>query len=170
MIDKSDSIMKNPFSTIILIVFLPLMPTETVDFSGRWSFDKASSEFGEGGDRFVPIRLNIMQSDSMMTVVSTYQREYDDDFIDTLSFSLDGKENQSEFWHSPRIIIANWQEDGRSLTIKTWITFNHKDQKSEIFSSDIWKLDKEGSELTRDFTINGPLGEMKAIYIFAKTD
>ncbi|MBN1481600.1 hypothetical protein EH223_04485 [candidate division KSB1 bacterium] len=163
--------MKNLYCTIIVIIFfLPLLANETVNFSGQWSFDKARSEFGQGGDRFVPLRLNIMQSDSMMMVVRSYQREYDDDFIDTLSFSLDGKENHSEFWHSPRVITANWQEGGCLLTIKTWITFTHEDQESEIFSTDIWKLDKNGSALTRDFTINGPLGEMKAIYIFTKTD
>ena len=58
------------------------------------AFDKANSQFGEGGDRFVPVKLKIIQSDSLMTIERTYQWEYENDFVDT----------QSSLWTAGKII------------------------------------------------------------------
>ena len=103
-----------------------------------------------------------------MTIEPIYQRQYKDDFVDSLSFTLDGKDNFSTFWKSPRIISASWAKDGDTLTIKTQITFNSDGEESQMLSTDMWSLANNGDEITRDFTIRGPWGEMKAIYVFSR--
>ena len=159
--------MKIGFIIFIFTILISnaIFADELVDFTGEWTFNKSKSEFGEGGDRFVPVKIKITQNENLMMMERTYQREYDDDFVDTLKFTLDGEENQSKFWRSPRIITANWAENGQSLTIETKITFTRDGRQSEMFSTDVWQL-KDHSTLSRNFTIEGPLGQMKAIYIF----
>ena len=103
-----------------------------------------------------------------MEIERTHQRQYEDDFVDTLSFTLDGKDNYSTFWNSPRIISAYWAKDGDALTIKTQITFNRDGEESRMHSIDIWSLNSDASEISRDFTINGQWGEMKAAYVFSR--
>ena len=155
---------------VLFILMLTFWANANVSFEGDWTFDRANSEFGEGGDRFVPVKLQITQSDSDMTIERTYQREFEDDFIDTLKFSLDGKENHSTFWKSPRVIVANWANDEKSLTIITTITFSRDGLESETTSTDIWRILDDGATLSRDFALDGPWGLMRAIYVFTKAN
>ena len=153
---------------VVLFLVFTIPAVDSINFSGEWLFDKSKSEYSEGGDRFIPIKLKIVQSDTLLLIERTYQREFDGDFVDTLKFTLDGAENYSEFWNSPRIIRASWTENKDALVIKTKITFSRDGQESEMLSTDIWRLKQDGTEISRDFTINGPWGEFNAIYVFCK--
>lgn len=154
---------------VFMFVFLfPVLSFPQVDFNGEWLFDKTKSEYGPDGDQFVPIKLHIAQTDSTMLIVRTYQLEYQDDFVDSIKFTLDEQENHSLFWQSPRVITAGWKNNGQTLTIRTQITFRHDGESNETLSTDIWNLTNAGREILRDFTIDGPWGELKAIYVFNK--
>ena len=163
--------MKNSLVCIsVLFMLLTASASEQVDFSGEWVFDRGQSEYGPGGDRFVPITLKIIQNDTLITVVRTYQREHENDFVDTLSFTFDGADNHSNFLNSPRIITAHWSNDNKSLIINTKIIVSRDGQNDELFLRDIWTLVENGVLLSRNFTIDGPLGRMKAHYIFTRMD
>ncbi len=140
----------------LLFSLFPLLANNKVDFSSDWLFDKSASTLAKGGDRFAPVRLKIEQLDSLMIIQHTCQREYENDFIDMLTFSLDGKENYSEFWHSPRIITAEWSDDQKQLIINTKIIFAGENQENEIFSTDVWRLGENGAKVRRDLTFDGP--------------
>ena len=164
--------MPQKYAVFFLTLFFILVAQadEKANFAGEWSFNRAKSEFGEGGDRFVPVRLVVTQNDTLMLVERTYQREYDNDFVDTLKFTLDGKENYSEFWRAPRTITATWSENGQLLTIITKITFRRDNETSDMTSTEMWRLIENGSVLSRDFAINGPMGTLKATYIFTRME
>lgn len=153
---------------MMLILACPLGAGEKINFNGEWYFDKAKSVFVDGGDRFVPIKLKVSHDDSSMIVERTYQREYTHDFVDTLSFSLDARDNFSTMMNSSRVISARWADDGQALTIRTQIISERDGQQSRMISTDIWTLTKDGVEMNRDFTLDGPWGEMKAVYVFTK--
>jgi hypothetical protein len=153
----------------VFIIAMPLCAVEPANFNGEWTFNKNKSKFDDGGDRFVPVSIKITHDDSVMSLERTYQRQYKSDLIDTLRFTLDGKENHSIFWSSPRVVSAQWTNGKKSLTIKTTMTFDHDGEEHMMLSTDIWSLLNDGAELSRDFTIDGPWGEMKAIYVFVNT-
>lgn len=153
---------------LLLLSSLAIFADERANFQGEWSFNKSKSEFGQGGDRFVPIKLRVEHNDSIMTIERTFQREYNDDFVDTMTFTLDGSENHSEFWNSPRVISAHWSEDGQALTINTRITFTWEDEPSTVRSTDTWQLD--GDMLSREFAVDGRMGRLEAIYVFSRTN
>ncbi len=152
---------------LILVFWGSLGAAEKVDFNGEWYFDKSKSVFADGGDRFVPFKLSVSHDDSTMIVERTYQREYTHDYVDTLSFTLDARDNFSTMWNSSRIISARWANDGQALTIRTQIISERDGQQSQMISTDIWTLANNGAEINRDFTIDGPWGEMKAVYVFS---
>ncbi len=156
------------FVAVMLVLSFVITAEDKTDFSGTWSFSREKSQFDQGGDRFVPVTIQVDQKDNFITLQRTYQREYEDDIVDSLSFTLDGKENESRIWNSPRIITARWSEDQKELTIKTKITFTRDGQESEMNSTDKWTLQEEGQQLSRNFTIEGPMGEMKAVYVYTK--
>lgn len=159
-----------------MFVFLAVFSTvvfagaDRVNFAGEWTFDKENSKLGEFGDRFVPSKIKIAQEDNKMSVERVFQREYEDDFVMTVDFTLDGKENESEFWNSPRITVAEWSEDGKKLTIKTKITFNREGEEFEMNSTDVWSLSDDGKQLTTEFSSVSDRGEMEAVYIFKKAE
>ena len=90
------------------------------DFTGKWKLNESSSTLGAEFS-FAPISLDISQESNLMTVerVNDFQGE---EFTSKSAYTLDGKESMNVgFRGAENISIAEWNEDGTSLTVTTSI-------------------------------------------------
>jgi len=135
-------------------------------FSGEWTFDEEKSVLDNMGVSSLPFKLGIIQKDNDLIIQRTIVLEYADDKITEEKLTVDGKENKSEFWNSPRFITANWSEKGDTLILKSKVVFNRGGQTSEMVVNEAWYLQEQGSVLAiRQFS-SSFWGERKITLIF----
>jgi mannan endo-1,4-beta-mannosidase len=133
---------------------LPSLPLEEmqpdsseVNFSGEWIFNEEKSILDRWGVSFLPYKMEIIQKENDLTIHNTFIVEYADDRVIEQKLTLDGKECISEFRNSPRIMTANWSENGDTLIIESKITFNRGGQTPEMVINEAWTLLEQGKIL-----------------------
>jgi len=133
---------------------LPSLPLEEmqpdsseVNFSGEWIFNEEKSILDRWGVSFLPYKMEIIQKENDLTIHNTFIVEYADDRVIEQKLTLDGKECISEFRSSPRIMTANWSENGDTLIIESKITFNRGGQTPEMVINEAWTLLEQGKIL-----------------------
>lgn len=156
-----------------LVIFALLLSTSVfgddgkANFSGVWSFDKEKSVLEQAG-RYTPAKLKIVQSDSLMTVERTYERENEDDFVYEEKLTLDSTECVNWIFDFPKKSVVTWSEDGKQMTVTSHVVFERDGQEFEMDTVDIFSLKED--DLSVEFTSKSPRRERKGTLIYSKVE
>ena len=139
-----------------------------VDFTGEWVLNEDKSDLGggPGGRRrgMSASKVVVEQKDNKLIVETFWTNRAGEEVSNVSTYTLDGKEctNSNEFMKS--VSVAEWAEDGKTLTISSTTTFSRRGREFTMESTAIWSLDKE--TLTLETTRISSRGERtsKAVY------
>jgi hypothetical protein len=154
--------------TILLLVVSLLFTQEgKVNFSGEWSLNEDKSDLGEGGGRFMSTKLVVKQEAGKISIERTGQGR-DGEFTRTEEITLDGKENELEgFGDTMRKVTANWTDEGKILTISSFMEFYREGNSIEITTKEVWTLKAE-STLSVASSMTSPRGERSSNLVYDK--
>jgi len=167
------------FSSVAILFFAAygFAGEGAVNFSGEWSLNKDKSKLGEsregrGGGRGgrAPLKLTITQKGNDLTVKRLSQDRSGEEFTFEEKFTLDGKECENTFRERPRISVAKWSDDGKSLTITATMIFDRGGQEFEMVSIEVWSLIEVGKVLSIESSMNTPRGERKTTRVYDKVE
>jgi hypothetical protein len=139
-------------SIITLILFtISANAQNPANFSGRWEFDKSSSDKDETGDASFngKIVYVITQTSSIMTFANIYSLPGKDDFkakADT--FFIDGKVKNEKFGEVPIKKTVNWSQDKKTLTTSSVMTDKIDGVAQDFLTANTYKLSADGKVLT----------------------
>jgi hypothetical protein len=148
-----------PFRKACGLTLLPLKDKYPVNFSGHWLFNEEKSEVGNRGVGNVPYEMDIDQADEILYVKKVIIVEWDNDRITNEEILLDGTEMKSEFFNSPRISKASWNEANQSVIISSTVKFERGGRSIEMKSNEEWSLQEGGRILKIIQTSTGFRGE-----------
>lgn len=112
----------NPFRKICGLPESHLKPKYPVNFSGEWMLNE--DERQSNGLVNSPYKMVIEQEDDLVNIKKFTIVEWGDDRIMNEEILLDDSEKVSEFFNSPRISTANYDNDNQSILISTIMKFN----------------------------------------------
>ena len=135
----------NPFRKECGLPLLPLKPKYTVSFTGEWLANEDKSD--APGMASSAYKLIVDQDDDILNVKRFTIVEWGDDRISNDEILLDGTEMVSEFFNSPRISVAKFDDATQSIQISTTMKFNRGGQMSEMKSREEWRLINNGKSL-----------------------
>lgn len=148
-----------PFRKACGLPLLPLKDKYPVNFSGHWIFNEEKSEVGNRGVNNVPFEMEVYQDGDLLDVKKVMIVEWGDDRITSEEILLDGTEMKSEFFNSPRISKARWNEADQSVVISSVTKVERGGRSFEMKSSEEWSLLEEGKVLKIIQTSTGYRGE-----------
>ena len=151
---------------------LPLTEEATVDvgtdFSGEWLVNEETSVLDNFGISFLPSKLTITQKENSLIVQKTFIIEYGDDVIARDTVTFDGKECLSEMWNRPRVMKAQWSENGGTLIIESKVTFSRGGTTSDMSVDESWKLQDMGNVLSIQQISDSPWGKRTITMVYDK--
>jgi hypothetical protein len=147
-----------------------LFSGDKADFSGKWALNQEKSALDEYGAAFLPVHLTVTMNGNDITIQKTFKRENEDDLILDEKLTLDGKECKSEFWNSPRVMTANWSENGDTLNIQSKVSFQREGDTSELIMNEAWSLKEGGKALSVKHFSSSSWGERKISMVFDKKE
>jgi hypothetical protein len=154
------------FAFLFLNSILVLHAGKKVDFSGNWILNEEKSELGERS--WADINKNIKQEDNKLVVERKFTGRNGEEMTATDTYTLDGKESVNEgFGNSERKSTATWSEDGKTLTIKSSVSFDRNGENRVFENTEIWMLSDDGKTLI--ITSKNERGERKMVYDLQKT-
>jgi Tol biopolymer transport system component len=148
--------MKNLSSIVCLLIFASFSISsfaQNPDFSGKWKINDTKSELAAEFS-FAPKSLTIAQESNLMTVerVSDFQGQ---EFISKSAYTLDGKESKNQgFQGRENVSVAQWSDDGQSLSIVTTI----ETQNGEMHIKGVYSMD-QGNLVVVNGMEGGPMGD-----------
>jgi hypothetical protein len=80
--------------------------------------------------------------------------------------TLDGKENNSEMWNSPKTTKGTWSGNCDTMLIESKVVFRRGDQTSEMTINESWSLQEKGKVLSIKQYSNSMWGERTITMIF----
>lgn len=138
------------------------------DFSGEWVFNEDESALDAMGAANLPSAMEVRQSGLELTIRRTFIVEYADDRITDEKLTLDGAENKSEYWNSPRITTAGWSAEGDTVVIASKVTFSRGGRTSEMITREAWSLGKNGRVLSIRQSSSSSFGKRDITLVFEK--
>ncbi len=177
------------FVSVILILsaFALSAQSSKVDFSGKWVFNADQSEMGgppggapggqppsggtpsggppAGGRRGLSASKMVIAQEENKLTVEAFRQDFEGNEISTVSaYTLDGKESKNVSDFGTTTSVANWSEDGKTISIKSSMTMSRGDQTFTMESTEKYSLDK--NMLVIETTRSTPMGDMtsKAVY------
>jgi mannan endo-1,4-beta-mannosidase len=148
-----------PFRKTCGLPMLPLKAKYPVNFSGHWVFNEEKSDVGNRGVANVPYEIDVYQDDDLLDMKRVMIVEWDDDQVAKEEIMLDGSEMRSEFFNSPRISKASWDEASQSVVINSTVIFDRGERSFEMKSTEEWSLQEGGKALKIVQKSNGFRGE-----------
>lgn len=167
--------MKNAAFIMIIVLVLGACivgaQESKVNFSGEWTLNADKSEMGGGGRGGRGGRMGgagskmvVEHKDNKLVVVS-YRTNRDGEEITTeTTYTLDGKQVESETNFGTEVAEAKWSKDGKTVTIFSERTISRGDMEFTMESTAVWSL--EDGILVIDTERTTPRGDMtsKAVY------
>ncbi len=162
------------FISVVLLFSASVLSAQEspVNFTGEWVLNEDKSDLGGGtsgrGRRMIVSKMVVEQKDNKL-VVEAFRTNRDGEEVSTAStYTLDGKEctNTTEF--STSVSVAEWSEDGKTLTISSTITFSRSGQEYTMESTGIWSLDKQ--TLSVETTRSTSRGERTSKGVYDKSE
>jgi len=154
----------NPFRAKIGELLLPL--NQPADFSGEWVLNESKSNLGVQGAGNLPHKLKIDQKDTEIYVQRYFIEEWRDDRVSEDKMTLTGKETKSDFYGSPRGIIAGLSANLDTLNTTTIVILNRGGQTTRMTTTEIWALQNHGNELSIAQSSISPQGSRKIMMVF----
>lgn len=130
------------------------------DFSGKWKLDMQKSDFG-GMPAPIEATQVITHADPSLTVQWMWEGDWGQ--MDGESkYSTDGTETSNSFGQMSMQSKASWEGD--NLKIHSVADMGGSDATFD----DIWELSADGSAITVNRTMSGPMGEMSQTLVWVK--
>lgn len=169
------SVKKFQFLLMTIILAFLLLPLTAnaqgkANFVGSWAINASKSNFGTnqgqgqrmGGGNFV-----VAQEANLLSVERTRTNQNGDVTKTTSKYTLDGKESVNTTGRGNSKSVATWSADGKSLTIKTSMTFDMNGETRTMNSSEVWTL-SDPKTLSVTTTRTGQNGETKTTAVYDK--
>ncbi|NQU87811.1 MAG: hypothetical protein HQ541_18850 [Mariniphaga sp.] len=150
---------------------LPLKPKYPINLSGEWVLNEEESESGGGGmGGNAAYKMIINHDDDIVSIKRYSIVEWGDDRVANDEILLDGTEIKTEFFNSPRISVAKWDDASQSVIVTTTTKFNRGGQETEMKSSEVWSLKEGGNVLVIEQTAPNFRGggERTTVQVFEK--
>jgi hypothetical protein len=119
-------------------------------FSGDWKLNTEKTVL-ETGQLFLSKVTVLVKGDSLLTT-RVYEDGNGSEYPFEENLSLDGKEGKITIYDMPRTSKAMKSSADGSLTIESTTVFNGQNGEDSLTAKETWKVDKEGKELTVEFT------------------
>src|SRR4030043_55331 len=111
----------------ILLFSTTLFAQSPTDFSGKWEFDVAKSDPGEGGSFLVTKKTLIITQDlDSISLNSIYTIPDVMDFDETDKYDLNSKEKITKDNSGITKTFIKWSEDKKSFILTTVMTVNYQ--------------------------------------------
>lgn len=136
-----------PFRKACGLPLLPLKDKYPVNFSGQWIFNEEKSDVGNRGVGNVPYEMDVYHDNDLLDVKKVMIVEWEDDRITNEEIMLDGAEMKSDYYNSPRISTASWNEASKSVIINSTVKIERGGRSFEMKSTEEWSLQEDGNIL-----------------------
>ncbi|HKM92201.1 MAG TPA: hypothetical protein VJY41_00975 [Prolixibacteraceae bacterium] len=170
---KSSTIKKSFSLLLAVCAFIMISASsfgQNTNFSGTFKFNEGKSNAGEGRMRAAS-QIVVTQTANTLNTVSKSTGFNGEERVQNSKYTLDGKECENEgFMNNVSKSVATWSADGKTLTIRTAMTFERNGQKMEIKSSEAWSLSEDGSTLTLNVNRTTPNGDMQQKLVYDKAN
>jgi len=143
---------KVTLSTILLIFIITSFTafSQTEGFSGEWKLNTEKTVL-EQGQLFLSKVTVIVKSDSLLTT-RVYEDGNGSEYPFDENLSLDGKESKITIYDMPRTSKVIKSSTDGSFLIESATLFNGPNGEDSLTAKETWKVDKEGTLLTVEFT------------------
>jgi len=170
ILSQEDSIYRRIIASYRSVCGLPLLPfnQNRTDFTGEWVFSEEKSQLDHYGASNIPCNLEIKQNENELTIMRTAIIEFADNRITEEILTLDGSENLSEFWDSPKVTLAHLSKNKDSLYIDSRVTLTRGERTFEMITKEKWVLQERGKELSINQYSSSFWGERNITMIFEK--
>lgn len=155
---------------ILAIFFFTTAATfaQKANYSGTWTLNESKSNLGENRFR-MSLKITATQDANALNLERLSKGRNDEDRITKEKYALDGTESENTvFQTTVRKSKATWSADGKILTINSTMTFERDGEKTEMKSSESWKLSADGKTLTIDSSMTMPNGEVIQTRVYDK--
>lgn len=169
------NVKKFQFLSLTIIMAFLLLPLTAnaqgkANFAGTWALNASKSNFGNnqgqgqrmGGGNFVAT-----QEANLLSVERTRTNQDGETTKTNSKYTLDGKESVNTTGRGSSKSVATWSADGKSLTIKTAMTFEMNGESRTMNSSEVWTL-TDAKTLSVTTTRTGQNGEVKTTAVYDK--
>jgi hypothetical protein len=140
------------------------------NFTGSWTYNESKSNMGEGGQRMLAKKLNIIQGENSITLERIFNSANGDERKMTDTYTLDGKESVNPLFNTTKKSVAVWSADKMSLRVSSVIVLNMNGEINEIKTVEEYHLGDEGKILIIDTKSSSPRGERQATIVYDKND
>jgi hypothetical protein len=159
-------------SGVLLLIASVLSAQEsTVNFTGEWVLNEDKSDLGGGpsGRRSMIASKMVVEQKDNKFVVEAFRTNRGGEEVSTVStYTLDGKECKNESDYRTSVSVAEWSEDGKTLTISSTITFSRSGREFTMESTETWSLDKD--TLSVETTRSTSRGERTSKGVYDKSE
>lgn len=141
---------------------LPLIALEKPNFSGKWSMNKAKSDFGSFP--MVPEKIDRTIDHKEVNLSSeTTQVGQQGEMTTKAKYKLDGSESENDTPRGKVKAVANW--DGNDVVIKS----SRQVQDMSINIEERWQMAADGKSYTVTTKVTGtPMGDMVTKVVMEK--
>ena len=141
---------------------------QKANYSGSWTLNEGKSNLGENRFR-MGLKITATQEANSLNLERLSKGQNDEERITKEKYALDGSESENTvFQNFVRKSKSSWSADGKVLTINSVMTFERDGEKTEMKSSESWKISADGKTLTIESTATTPNGEMKQTRVYDK--
>lgn len=163
---RHNAIIKASLISLFLLSSLALKAQTPAVFSGRWEFDKASSDKDETGDASFDgiIILEINQNSTLITFSNTYLLPGKKEFVmKPDSFFVDGRVTTDNSGTGPAKKFVKWSQDKKSLTTSMIMTDSVDGIAQDFLTADTYKLSDDRKMLVIEEFYKSKLNGEKTI-------
>ena len=170
------NVKKVQFLSLMIIMAFMLIPFTVnaqgskSDFSGTWTLNADKSDApGQGGGMRMGGGGNFVakQEANLLTVDRTRTNQNGEAMTTTSKYTLDGKESVNTTGRGESKSVATWSADGKSLTIKTAMTFDMGGETRTFNTTEVWSL-TDAKTITVKTTRTTPDGEVTTNSVYDK--
>ena len=158
--------------SMFLLSSATLKAQTPINFSGKWTYDKAKSTPGTNNAEYNgTLARQITQTASTIAYRDIYTQNGTNDYTTSDDvFNLDGKEEIDK--SDPNSILSKsviWSQDRKSLTLSYKSTYIEEGVSKEFIINETYKLSDEGKTLTIEMKTKDAIrGEINTINIYHK--
>lgn len=162
------------FSIFLLILMsaTTLRAQTPTDYSGKWAFDLANSNLGEGAKYWVGEEvLDITQDSFSLKIAKTFIRAGSADLKNAATYTLDGMEKITKEDFGTTTMSAKWSADNKMVTVSTLITTTGSGITKDYLVTDTYKLsDNSQTLIIESYSKNDATGERTLTLVYHKKE
>ncbi|MCB0630713.1 MAG: glycosyl hydrolase [Saprospiraceae bacterium] len=143
-------------------------PKLPADFSGLWVLNEQESEIQNSFGGGAAYKMNIIQIEEDLAVMSYTQSEWDDDAVSKELITGNGSDMIRMVFNSPQTRNAGWSPKKDQLIIRSKVTFHFGNNPTEVTGEDTWRLERKGRHLIIDRSVHSPRGKSVSHLVYER--